>query len=231
MCIRDRGKTNTQGCFSRVVRIQEKFAFAIPKSIPSAQAAPLMCAGVTMWEPIQEYVTPAKRVGILGVGGLGHMGVQLAVAAGADVTALDWDSHKKDRTLAIGAHRFVDTENAEQLKDVAGTLDVVIDTLPVEKDLAPAMDLLNFGGTYVKVGLPKAGAELSYPTHLLVFTAKKIAGSIVCGSSNTNKMLHVCDSHKVHSDTRVVPFSQINEEIQTLLAGTSPSFRTVLEWD
>lgn len=164
------------------MRIEARFAYRIPaKLLPHLeQVAPLLCAGVTLWEPIEDYVRPGTRVGIRALGGLGHMGVQLASIVGAEVTVLSHSDSKKDRALKLGAHRFVNCTDQKALDAVAGSLDVLIDTCPYQEadveDMNKWMGLLAFGGTYVKCGIPGKSFQFSWIP--IIFTQKKIAGYV-----------------------------------------------------
>lgn len=221
-----------QGCFARTMHIEERFAFKIPKGLNEAKAAPLMCAGVTVWEPIVNYVKPGSRVGVLSLGGLGHMAVKLANAAGGIVTVLSSSASKKDKALEIGASSYVNYNNADELKEAAGSLDVIIDTCPVSHDLAMFLDLLTLGGTFVRVGIPSSGTSgFKYDYIPLIFTQKSIAGSVVCGSANTRSMLEVSSSHHLESNVEVVSFSKINEVMDMLADRKNSEFRYVLKWD
>ncbi len=216
------------GCFAKLVNISEKFAFKIPDNITDAEAAPLLCAGITIWEPIAEYVKPNTKVGIVALGGLGHLAVLFSLAVGAEVWALSSSADKKERAEVLGAHHFVNTRNPDDFGKIAGKLDVIIDTSPVALDLPSYMNSLTLGGTYCKIGIPSA--EFTYGYIPLIFTQKKIAGSIVSGSLRTNEMLGVASHHGIRCEVEEIPFDQINEAMDILLAGKNKTFRMVLKW-
>jgi D-arabinose 1-dehydrogenase-like Zn-dependent alcohol dehydrogenase len=224
---------NLLGCFSKIVRIEGKFAFRIPPSISIEQAAPLMCAGITVWEPICEYVHPGSKVGVRSLGGLGHCAVQLSNAVGAEVFAFSRSQAKEEKIRELGASHFALTSDEKQMQEMAGTLDVIIDTCPFAGgdqpvDLAPWMNLLSFGGTYCKIGIPVASFKYDFVP--LIFAQKKIVGSMVCGSSRTNEMLSVASAHNIQCDVEVIPFSKINEAVALLQAGKNSKSRIVLKW-
>ncbi len=219
---------NEHGCFARIVQLPERFAFKIPEDMAPEVAAPLLCAGITVWEPIAEYVRPNTRVGIVSLGGLGHMAVKFALAVGAEVWVLSSSTSKEARSKALGVHHFVHTADPEALKAHAGELDVIIDTCPVAQDIAPYMATLALGGTYCKVGIPPA--SFHYDFIPLIFTQKKIAGSVVSGSRRTQEMLALASHHGVHCDVEVMEFDQINEAMARLLRGDNQQFRIVLKW-
>ncbi len=216
------------GCFAKTVNIAEKFAFKIPDSISDAEAAPLLCAGITIWEPIAEYVKPNTKVGVVALGGLGHLAVMFAKAIGAEVWALSSSENKRERAKELGANHFVNSKDPEQMKAITGQLDVIIDTCPVALDLPAFMNALTFGGTYCKIGIPSE--EFTFGYIPLIFTQKKIAGSIVSGSLRTNEMLGIADHHNIRCEVEEVPFDQINEAMDILLQGKNKTFRMVLKW-
>ncbi len=216
------------GCFAKTVNIAEKFAFKIPDNISDTEAAPLLCAGITIWEPIAEYVKPNTKVGIVALGGLGHLAVMFAVAVGAEVWALSTSPDKEQRAKELGAHHFVNTKDPKDFEKIAGQLDVIIDTCPAALDLGSFMNSLAMGGTYCKIGIP--AKEFTFGYIPLIFTQKKIAGSIVCGSLRTNEMLGLASHHGIRCETSEVPFDQINEAMDTLAKGENKTFRMVLKW-
>ncbi len=216
------------GCFAKHVNVAEKFAFKIPDNIEDAKAAPLLCAGTTIWEPIAKYVKPNTKVGIVALGGLGHLAVMFALSVGAEVWALSSSEDKKERAKELGAQHFVNTRNEEEFKKIAGQLDVIIDTCPVALDINAYMDALTIGGTYCKIGIP--AEEFTYGYIPLIFTAKRIAGSIVSGSRRTNEMLGLASHHNIRCDVEELPFDKINEAMDTLQEGKNKTFRMVLKW-
>jgi len=219
---------NEHGCFAELMHVPERFAFKIPDGMTPETTAPLLCAGITVWEPISDYVRPNSRVGVVSLGGLGHMAVQFALAVGAEVWALSSSTSKEERIKRLGAHHFVLSKDPDALNAIAGTLDVIIDTCPVAQDISPYMEILAIGGTYCKVGIPTA--SFSYDCIPLVFTQKRIAGSIVSVSSRTNEMLALAAHHGIHCDVEVMSFDMINEAIERLLKGENQNFRIVLKW-
>lgn len=216
------------GCFAQLLNVAEKFAFRIPEEMSPAAAAPLLCAGATVWEPIAEYVKANTKVGIIALGGLGHLAVQFAEAIGAEVWAMSTSADKEARAKSLGAHHFINTKNPDDFKAIKGKLDVIIDTCPVALDINPYMDSLTMGGVYTKVGIPSA--EFTYGYIPLVFTQKKIGGTIVSGSMRTNEMLEIASHHHLGSEAEVLPFNQVNEAMHRLADGKNETFRMVLEW-
>eukprot|EP00457_Paulinella_chromatophora_P007627 gb/GEZN01007651.1/.p1 GENE.gb/GEZN01007651.1/~~gb/GEZN01007651.1/.p1 ORF type:complete len:422 (-),score=51.67 gb/GEZN01007651.1/:180-1445(-) len=224
--------SNLFGCFSEAVRINSKFAFKVPEGVSLEEAAPLLCAGTTLFEPIADYVTMGTKVGVVSYGGLGAMGVKFAEAVGADVTVVSRTASKKGKALANGAHHFIVSENDAEMKAAAGSLDVLLDTTPVPNNVPAMMNLLRFGGTYCLIGIPPASAGdikgVGYiPT---VFTGRKIAGSIVCGSVRTKAMMELCARNKIGADVQVMPFQDINKAMELLTSQKATKSRIVLKW-
>lgn len=220
------------GCFSKKMRVEERFAFKVPDGLDLGGVAPLMCAGTTVWEPILNYVKVGNKVGVVSLGGLGHMAVKLLGCVGAgEIWVFSHSKGKKERAMKLGACRFVETGNKEQMEKAKGCLDVIIDTNPVTKPgVSECMDLLTFGGTYVKVGIPDQGTKFECDYAGMIFTGKKIAGSIVSGTRNTNRLLQVAAARKVESEVEEMPFEKINDAIESLTNGKNKKFRYVLKW-
>jgi len=224
-------KHNEHGCFSRLMRVEARFALHVPESIPPEVAAPLLCAGMTVWEPIVDYVKPGSKVGVRALGGLGHMAVQLAKAIGAEVTAISHSAKKEERIRKLGAKHYVVSEDKESMQRAEASLDLIVDTCPVAddvEDLEPWLSLLAFGGTYCKVGIPNA--EFKYKFIPMIFTHRKIAGSVVSGSVNAQSLFQVAATHKVDCDVEVVPYDKINQVMKDLKSGKGDNFRYVLKW-
>jgi len=226
------------GCFAKVVRIKAKFAFLIPDNLPPEVACPLMCAGGTLFEPIKTWVKEGMSVGIGSLGGLGTLGVQLSKKMGAQVSVFSRGTAKRDAALKIGADTFVDTTDADAMKAAEGSLDVFIDTCPVNNSVDQLLALVNIDGTVVRVGLPPANDQKFETGWLpMIFTAKKVAGSIVCGSKRMNEMLRlVSEDTEFFGDSDpwaasdVQPFSEVNEAMDKLSYQMMSAYRVVLKW-
>ena len=229
-----RGGCQMQGCFAKILHIDARFAFKLPDGISLDTGAPLLCAGITTWEPIVNYVKPGMRLGVVSLGGLGHMAVKLGAAVGAEVTALSTSESKAGLCKDLGANHVVQYNLPGALEACAGQFDVIIDTCPAKSDLDALLGCLKFGGTYVRVGIPHAGEAQTASTGFipLIFTGRKIAGSIVSGSANTNSMLRLAASHNIACDVKVVPFSELTNTMDALANGElGGHFRYVLRWD
>lgn len=204
------------GGFARRIRVNENFAFPIPKKISSAAAAPLMCAGATVWAPIRRYVQTnphgAKnmRVGVAGIGGLGHMALKLLVPMGCEVFALSSSDSKKEWVKSINNDiNYVNMSSEDDVKDVKGSLDFVLNTIPFPSDHGGYIGLLRNDATYCVVGIPND--EVKIGVIPLVFMQYHVVGSIVAGRADMMSMLNFCAKHKIQPTTVIKDMSEINE--------------------
>mmetsp|Transcript_7699 Transcript_7699/g.10503 ORF Transcript_7699/g.10503 Transcript_7699/m.10503 type:complete len:368 (-) Transcript_7699:344-1447(-) len=228
------------GCFSKVMRIEERFAIKLPDNLPPEIACPLICGGGTVFEAIVDYVQSGTKVAIASVGGLGTAAIRFAKLFGGQVTALSRREDKKQKCLDLGAREFYAClGNSEAMAELSGKFDVIIDTAPVNLDLAPYMGMLKFNGTYCKVGIPSASdMTFKYDYIPLIFTQKKIAGSIVTGTRRMNRMLELAEDEmdtfaKDQEDwrTEIVKFDQVNETMDKLKdEKNDKTYRYILEW-
>lgn len=174
---------------------------------------------------------PGSIVGVISLGGLGHMAVKLLNAIAASVVVLSSTDHKRQKAMDLHASKYINYNSPEDMKKIQGSLDLVIDTCPVapSETLSKFIDSLKFGGTDVRVGIPSNNADaFGYNFIPLVFTYKASKGSIVCGSKNTKSMLHIAGNQKIVSDVEVVPFDQINQVMEKLRSGNYEAPRYVL---
>lgn len=225
------------GCFSRIQRIEERFAVVIPEKVPSEVACPLLCGGGTVYEPLCTYGGPNVKVGIGSVGGLGTAAIKLGKLRGCIIYALSASPRKKKGALAAGADVFVDTTDNKELEACAGTLDVVIDTAPVNQGVAKYLNLLKNNGVLCRVGIPSAADQsLNYDLIPLIFQQKTIAGSIVTGTRRMKDMLELVSRNldfmkdTEHWKTEHLAMSQVNEAMENLSQRTNKGYRYVLEW-
>jgi len=233
------GKTphNTHGgAFSKVMRIEARFAIQIPPSLTPEVICPLLCGGGTVFEAIVEYVKPGSQVAVSSIGGLGTAAIKLAKMYGGQVTALSRGEAKKDKALSVGADGYYGCLGNDMMMDaLAGTFDVLIDTCPVNKPIDHLIGLLKIGGTYVRVGLPNASDNtFTYNFGELVCGQKKIAGSIVTGTKRLNHLVNLASGLTADSDewkTEVLPFSDVNETMELLKDGkTGSTWRYIFQW-
>jgi D-arabinose 1-dehydrogenase-like Zn-dependent alcohol dehydrogenase len=229
----------TGGCFSKVVRIESRFAIKIPEDLPAEIACPLICGGGTVFESVVDYVSVGTDVAVASIGGLGTAAIQFAKLYGGRVTALSRGNAKKEKCLKVGADAFEGClGDADKMNALAGKFDVIIDTSPANSDIAPFMSMLKVNGTYCRVGIPSASdMNFAYSYIPLIFTQKKIAGSIVTGTRRMKQMLDLTannqDFFKDPEDWKaeVVKFEDINEVMEKLSTGKNGNTkRYLLKW-
>lgn len=209
-------KTPTQGGYSNQIVVDENYVLNIPKSLSLDVAAPLLCAGITLYSPLHHWhAGPGKKVAIIGLGGLGHMGVKIAAAMGAEVTVLSHSMKKQDDGKRMGAKHFYATSDAETFKKLAGTFDLIINTVSAELDWNEYLNLLKLDGTMCVVGIP----DKAIPVHAfpLVMGRRRLAGSLIGGIKETQEMLDFCSKHDIKCDIEVIAAKQINEAYERVI--------------
>ena len=203
-------KTPTQGGYSSHLVVDEEFALRIPPNLPLEGVAPLLCAGITTYSPLRRYGTgPGKRVGVVGLGGLGHMAVKLAAAMGAEVTVFSTSPSKEKDARGLGAHHFVATKPAANLEPLEATFHLIIDTVSAPHDVNAYLNLLRRDGAVVLVGLPEKPLEVE--AFSVVSLQRSLAGSNIGGLRETQEMLDFCAGKGITADVEVIPASKINE--------------------
>ncbi|MBX7249243.1 MAG: NAD(P)-dependent alcohol dehydrogenase [Caulobacteraceae bacterium] len=206
----DKAGRPTMGGYSDKIVVDEHFVLRIPEALSMAEAAPLLCAGITTWSPLKTWEAgPGKKVGVVGLGGLGHMAVKLAAALGAEVTVLSTSDRKKADALAMGAHDFLITTDAEAMKAAAMRFDLIINTVSAPADVNRLIQLLARDGTMVMLGL--AAEPLPVFSLALLSRRRRLAGSPIGGIRETQEMLDFCAEHGIASDIEVIRPDQINE--------------------
>jgi alcohol dehydrogenase (NADP+) len=221
------GKTVAMGGYSNYFVINEDYAVHIPENLPLEGVAPLLCAGITLYSPIKHWnVGPGKKVAVMGLGGLGHMGVKFAVAMGADVTVLSHSPHKKDDALAMGAHHFVATNDDSVFAAHAKTFDVILNTVSAELDINKYVSLLKLDGTLVVIGLP--GKPYAVHVGSLLDGRRSIAGSMIGGIPQLQEMLNFCGEKSIVSDVEVIKADYINEAYERTVA-SDVKYRFVID--
>ena len=221
------GKTVAMGGYSNYFVINEDYAVHLPENLPLEGVAPLLCAGITLYSPIKHWnVGPGKKVAVMGLGGLGHMGVKFAVAMGADVTVLSHSPHKKDDALAMGAHHFVATNNDSVFAEHAKTFDVILNTVSAELDINKYVSLLKLDGTLVVIGLP--GKPYAVHVGSLLDGRRSIAGSMIGGIPQLQEMLNFCGEKSIVSDVEVIKADYINEAYERTVA-SDVKYRFVID--
>lgn len=200
----------TYGGYSDTIVVTERFVLKVPETIDPAGAAPLLCAGITTWSPLRHWnVGPGSKVAVVGLGGLGHMGLKLAKALGAEVTLFSRSPGKEADARRLGADRVVISTDAEQMKAVADTFDLIIDTVPYVHDVNPYIPTLTTDGTLVLVGY-LGPLEPALDTTPMVFRRKAVAGSLIGGIRDTQEMLDFCGEHGIGADVEVIRMQDID---------------------
>jgi alcohol dehydrogenase (NADP+) len=213
----DRDGTITQGGYSTQVVVTEDFVLRIPDGIELDVAAPLLCAGVTLYSPLRHWgAGPGKRVAIVGLGGLGHMGVKLAHALGAEVTVLSQSLKKREDGLRLGADHYYATGDPDTFEQLAGSFDLIINTVSAKLDLDAYLGLLDVDGTLVNVGAP--AEPLPVNVFSLIPHRRSFAGSMIGGLPETQEMLDFCAAHGIGSEIEVIPAEKINEAFERVIA-------------
>ncbi|HDZ16245.1 MAG TPA: NAD(P)-dependent alcohol dehydrogenase [Methylophaga aminisulfidivorans] len=200
----------TQGGYSKHIVVREEFVLRIPESLDITRAAPLLCAGVTTYSPLREWnVGPGSRVGVVGMGGLGHMAIKLAVGLGAYVTVISRSPSKEADAKALGAHHFLISENEDEMSKAASSFDLIIDTVPVQHDLNPYIPLLEHDATIVLVG--QIGPVDSVSTGPMIFGRRRVAGSLIGGIAETQEMLDFCARMNILPECEMIKMEEIND--------------------
>lgn len=210
------GKTPTQGGYSEKIVVDENYVLRIPDNLTSDRAAPLLCAGITMYSPLVHWKAgPGKKVGIIGLGGLGHIGVKIADALGAEVTVLSHSLRKQEDGKRMGADNFYTTSDPETFKKLKGYFDLIINTLSIDIDWDQYLNLLALDGTMVVVGVPEKKTPLGVAT--LASARRSIAGSVIGGIKETQEMLDFCSKHNISSDIESIPIQKVNEAYERVV--------------
>jgi len=211
--------TTTYGGYSERVVVSDRFVVRVPDGLDPAAAAPLLCAGITTYSPLRHFgVTTGHRVGVVGMGGLGHMGIKLARAMGAEVTVFTRTDAKVEEARRNGAAHVVVSGDADQMAAAAGTLDFVLDTVPVTHDVNPYLATLTVDGTYVVVG-QLTPFEPPVDALSLIFGRRSLAGSLIGGMPETQEVLDFCAEHGVSCDIETIRMQDIDAAYERLARG------------
>ena len=213
----DRDGSITQGGYSTHVVVTEDFALTIPEGLGLDVAAPLLCAGITTWSPLRRWgVGEGSKVAVVGLGGLGHMAVQLAVALGAEVTVMSQSLKKQEDGLALGATDYRATSDETTFKDLRGKFDLILSTVSADLPIKRYMSLLAPEGTFVNVGAPVE--PFSVPAFSLIMGGKSLAGSNIGGIPETQEMLDFCAAKGIGAKVEVIPAEKVNEAWDRVVA-------------
>ena len=206
----------TSGGYSSSIVVDEHFTLKVPANLNLAGVAPLLCAGITTYSPIRRWGdVKGKKVGVIGLGGLGHMGVKFAHAFGAHTVVLTTSANKKDDALRLGADEVILTRDANEMQKHAGSFDFILDTVSADHDINAYLNLLVTDGTLTLVGAPDKPMPVS--AFGLIFGRKRLAGSLIGGLAETQEMLDFCGANQIVSDVEVIAIQQINEAYERLL--------------
>jgi len=210
--------TRTYGGYSKKYVIDEGYALKVRSDQDLAGVAPLLCAGITTFSPLRRFnVGPGQKVGIVGLGGLGHMGVKLAAAMGAEVTVFSTSPGKEADALALGAQHFVVTRDPANLAPLEGTFNFILDTVSADHDLSVYLRMLGLRGVMVVVGVPETPAAIHSTS--LIFGNKSLAGSLIGGIPETQEMLDFCAEHGLTADVEVITPDRIEEAYDRTVKG------------
>jgi uncharacterized zinc-type alcohol dehydrogenase-like protein len=206
----------TYGGYSDSVVVDERFVLKVPKNLDLAGAAPLLCAGITTFSPLHHWgVTKGKKVGIVGLGGLGHMGVKFAHALGAHVVLFTTSPNKKDDALRLGADEVIVSRDANAMAKHAGSFDFILDAVSADHDINALLGMLRRDGNLTLVGAPEKPLQVA--AFGLLFGRKSLSGSPIGGIPETQEMLDFCGKHNLTADVEVIPIQKINEAYDRLL--------------
>ncbi|MDR3739758.1 MAG: NAD(P)-dependent alcohol dehydrogenase [Terracidiphilus sp.] len=206
----------TYGGYSDSIVVTEHFALSVPKNLNLAGVAPLLCAGITTYSPLRHWgVTKGNKVGVVGLGGLGHMGVKFAHAFGAHTVVFTTSANKKEDALRLGADEVVLSRNANEMAAHAGSFDFILDAVAAEHDINAYINLLRRDGNLTMVGAPEKPLPVSIIG--LLFARRSFSGSLIGGIAETQEMLDFCGQHNITSDVEVIPIQKVNEAYERLL--------------
>jgi len=206
----------TYGGYSDSIVVDERFVLRVPDNLDPAGAAPLLCAGITTYSPMKHWgVTKGKKVGVVGLGGLGHMGVKFAHALGAYVVVFTTSLSKKEDALRLGADEVVLSTNPEEMAKHAGSFDFILDAVAAEHDINAYINLLGIDGNITLVGAP----DKPLPVHVfgLLMRRRSFSGSLIGGIAETQEMLDFCGEHNITADVEVIPIQKLNEAFERMV--------------
>ncbi len=211
------GSTVAYGGYSNLIVVDENYVVSVPETLEVAGVAPLMCAGITLYSPLRHWEAgPGKKVGIIGLGGLGHMGVKFAHAMGAHLTVFSHSERKKSDALAMGADDFVANPSDDYFKKNGSSFDLILNTVSVDVDLEKYLSLLRLNGTLVLIGLP--GKPYQVPAGVLLGKRRRLAGSMIGGVPELQEMLNFCGSNQIVSDIELIQPDYINKAWERTVA-------------
>ncbi len=211
----------TYGGYSKHIVVREEFVLSVPDKLDISKAAPILCAGITTYTPLKLWnVKEGTRVGVIGLGGRGHMEIKLAAAMGADVTAISRTKDKEETAKSLGAKGLLASSDEKEMQQHANAFDVIINTVPVKHDVTPYVPLLDVDGTLVMVG--QVGPLNEITTVPMIFGRRRIAGSLIGGIESTQEVLDFCAEHNIHPECEMIKMEDINNAWDRLAKGDIP---------
>jgi len=220
----------TYGGYSTQLVVDEEFVLRVPENLDPAGVAPLLCAGITLYSPLRTWgAGPGKKVGVVGLGGLGHMGVKIAHAMGAHVVLFTTSASKIEDAKRLGADEVVISKNPAEMEAHVNSFDLIVNTVAAQHDLNPFINLLKRDGTLTLVGAP----EHDHPSPQvfnLIMKRRRLAGSLIGGIAETQEMLDFCGKHGITSDIEMIQMQQINEAYERMLK-SDVKYRFVIDLD
>ena len=221
------GKTVAMGGYSNMFVIDEDYAVHIPENLDLAGVAPLMCAGITLYSPLKNWKAgPGKKVGVMGLGGLGHMGLKFAHALGAETTVFSHSPEKEADAKAMGADHFVVTKDVKNLEKLEKSFDLILNTVSAHLDLEPYLKMLKLDGTFVVIALPGKPYQINVGT--MLDQRRSLAGSMIGGMAELQEMLNFCGQHNIVSDVEVIKADYINTAYERTVA-SDVKYRFVID--
>ena len=221
------GKTVAMGGYSNMFVIDEDYAVHIPENLDLAGVAPLMCAGITLYSPLKNWKAgPGKQVGVMGLGGLGHMGLKFAHALGAETTVFSHSPEKEADAKAMGADHFVVTKDVKSLEKLEKSFDLILNTVSAHLDLEPYLKMLKLDGTFVVIALPGKPYQINVGT--MLDQRRSLAGSMIGGMAELQQMLNFCGEHNIVSDVEVIKADYINTAYERTVA-SDVKYRFVID--
>ncbi|HVO32448.1 MAG TPA: NAD(P)-dependent alcohol dehydrogenase, partial [Elusimicrobiota bacterium] len=210
------GRTRTFGGYSSQIVVDENYALTIAAGQPLDRVAPLLCAGITTYSPLRRWKAgPGRQVGIIGLGGLGHMGVKLAAAMGAEVTVFSTSRSKEADARRLGAAHFILSSDSAGMSRLKERFDLLVSTISAPYDVNAFLALLKVDATMVMVGVPPKALALE--AHNLILRRRQLAGSVIGGLPETQEMLDFCAAKKIAADVEVIPMAKVNEAYERML--------------
>ena len=222
--------TNTYGGYTTDIVVREEFVLRVPDALKSEFVGPILCAGITVYAPMKHWkLQEGQRLGVAGIGGLGHMAIKIGKALGAEVVAFTRSPEKKDDILKMGADEVVISTDDEQMKSAAQSLHMLINTIPVPHDIAPYIALMRSDSALIVVGNLVSIPEFSPAS--LVFQRITLAGSLIGGIADTQEVLDLCAEHNISPEIKMISIDEINDVFDTLASGGDGEFRHVINME